>query len=304
VLFLLLTLGFSGIFKILTGLYVPPNLLKRHSFSLRLGQHPENQIKQFQKLQTMVIRKSNRQTQLRLFDLLQENLKILLSLRAYIWMPTNRKLVKDDSHRVDIAQWVSFVVEFHEFLGGDVVESTLSFIGEFVSFVENGQPKVSELVNSLVDENILRFEVLMKNFLIKQHLIPLNHLIERLHDLLFRKSPLLLDFIQQRPIPAVLHHNVVIILGVALYGLHADQVGVRRQLLKNVELALDHFPAVAVQCHHLDDELVLFVVEVDSAVHHAEGTTADLLVEQDGVFLVGVVRSNEFCSLFLHEMLL
>lgn len=252
----------------------------------------------------MVIRKSNRQTQLRLFDLLQENLKILLSLRAYIWMPTNRKLVKDDSHRVDIAQWVSFVVEFHEFLGGDVVECTLSFIGEFVSFVENGQPKVSELVNSLVDENILRFEVLMKNFLIKQHLISLNHLIERLHDLLFRKSPLLLDFIQQRPIPAVLHHNVVIILGVALYGLHADQVGVWRQLLKNVELALDHFPAIAVQCHHLDDELVLFVVEVDSAVHHAEGTTADLLVEQDGVFLVGVVRSNEFCSLFLHEMLL
>lgn len=208
----LLPLGLPSRFEIITRLNIPPYFLKRHPFRLRLRQHPQDQIKYLKKPQTMVIREPNRQAEFSLFQFLQEHLEILLPLRPNIRMPAHHHLIEDDPHRIHITQWISLIIQFHEFLRGDIIESSISFIGEFVTFVEYRESEVRQLVDTPVDEYILWFEILMENLLIEEHFVTSDELIEDVEGLLLCEGSFCFHLVEESTVFAVLHDDVVVAL--------------------------------------------------------------------------------------------
>lgn len=76
-------------------------------------------------------------------------------------MTSYHEFVQDNSHGIYIAQWVSLVIEFGQFLWGNIVQSPFPSVSKFVALVKYRQAEVCKLVGSTIDEHVLRFEVLV-----------------------------------------------------------------------------------------------------------------------------------------------
>lgn len=93
----------------------------------------------------------------------------------------------------------------------------------------------------------------MQNFFIKEDFIAFDDLIEGVEHFLLRECFLSFKLVEESAIPAVLHQYVVIALRVALYRPHANQVGMRRQLMENSQLPFDHFAPGTLQRYDFDN---------------------------------------------------
>lgn len=90
-----------------------------------------------------------------------------------VWMPTGNNFIEHDPHGVDIALDIGRILLPGDLLERHIIERPLPLRGIFIVFREDGQPKVTNLIHTILNEHIFWFDILVEYLGIHQHLIPI-----------------------------------------------------------------------------------------------------------------------------------
>lgn len=89
------------------------------------------------------------------------------------------------------------------------------------SLIKKREAEVSNFVESILDEYILQFQILVQYFGIVKYSVPVHKLVEYLEYFLFREFILpLLPKVVEGAAWTIFHENVIVIARVALKWLH------------------------------------------------------------------------------------
>lgn len=144
--------------------------------------------------------------------------ELIVLLFIIVWMPTEEHLIQYQTQRKDISFVIDLVIfsQRVQLLRSSINYSTA--VNLLLLFGELGRkPKISNLKHLILDQNILRLEVIMLNSGHLERLISIHQIQQDLdiflkRELLLQSAPTLNQMIEGA-IVAVLHHYVEILLG-------------------------------------------------------------------------------------------